>query len=86
MLSCKFELKFTWTKHCVLAATAVRNDNAQFNYIIFTIKNTKMYVPVFTLLVKDNLSKGFEKSMYWNKYKTKRENKSTENEYRYFLE
>ena len=79
-------MKLTWTKHCVLAATAVRNDNAQFNYIIFTIKNAKMYVPVFTLLVKDNLSKGFEKSMYWNKYKTKRENKSTENEYRYFLE
>ena len=73
-------------KHCVLAATAVQNDNAQFNYIIFTIKNTKMCVPVFTLLVKNNLSKGFEKSVYWNKYKTKRENKNSANELRYFLE
>ena len=73
-------------KHCVLAAAAVQNDNAKFNYIIFTIKNTKMYVPVFTLLVKNNLSKGFEKSVHWNIYKTKRENKNAANESRYFLE
>ena len=31
------------------------------------------------------LSKGFERSVYWNEYKTKSENKNTTNEYRYFL-
>ena len=31
------------------------------------------------------LAKGFEKSVYWNEYKTKSENKNTINEYRYFL-
>ena len=29
------------------------------------------------------LSKGFERSVYWNEYKTKIENKNTKNEYRY---
>ena len=45
-----------------------------------------------TLSERDNkklaklLSKEFERSVYWNKYKTKNENKSITNEYRYFLE
>ena len=50
---------------------------------IFTIKDRKLYVPVVTLSAKDNnklsklLSKGFERSVYWNEYKTKSENKNT---------
>ena len=61
------------------------------NNIIFTIKDTKLYVTVVTLSAKDNqtlsklLGKGFERSFYWNKYKTKSENKNTTNEYRFFL-
>ena len=50
---------------------------------IFTIKDRKLYVPVVTLSAKDNnklsklLTKGFERSVYWNEYKTKSENKNT---------
>ena len=57
--------------------------NVDSDNIIFTIKDTKLYVPVVTLSAKDNkkllkfLSKGFEKSVYWNKYKTKSENINT---------
>ena len=69
------------------------NDNADANSDnnIFTIKDTKLYVPVVTLTAKDNqklsnlLSKRFRRLVYWNEYKTKSENKITENEYRYFL-
>ena len=32
------------------------------------------------------LSKGFERSVYWNEYETKSENKNTTKKYRYFLE
>ena len=59
--------------------------------IIFTIKDTKLHVSVSTLSARDNkklsklLRKGFERSVYWNEYKTKSENKNTTNEYRYFL-
>ena len=51
----------------------------------------KLHVPVVTLSAKDNqklskmLSKGCERSIYWNERKTKSENKNTTNEYRYFL-
>ena len=48
------------------------DTNADSNNIIFTIKDTKLCFPVFTLSEKDNqnlsklLSNGFERLMYWN--------------------
>ena len=77
----KFKLK--WTMYCVLSAAGADTADANSNNIIFTIKDTKLYVPVATLSAKDNqkllqfLSKGFESSVYWNEYKTKSENKNT---------
>ena len=62
------------------------NDNvndSNDNNIIFAIKDTKLYAHVVTLSARDNhklsklLSKGFERSVYWRKYKTNRENKTT---------
>ena len=59
--------------------------------IILFLQDTKLYVHVVTLSVRDNqklsklLSKGFQRSAYWNEYKTKSENKNTTNEYRYFI-
>ena len=42
-----------WTNHCVLSAAAgADNDNAYFNNIGFTMKDTKLYILVVTLLDK----------------------------------
>ena len=94
LINCKVELKLRWSKRCILsvAGTDNANGNNGDNNIIFTTKDTKLYVPVVTLSTKDNqklsklLIKGFEWSVYWNEYKTKSENKNTTNEYTYFLE
>ena len=73
-------------------AAGADNNYANSNNIIFTIKDTKLYVSVVTLSAKDNqkllklLSKVLEKLVYWNEYKTKSENKNTANKYRCFLE
>ena len=77
-----------------MSAAGVDNVNGNYNdnNIIFTIKDAKLYVPVVTLLPRNNqklsklLSKGFERSVYWSEYKTKSETKNRTNEYRYFLE
>ena len=71
--------------HCVWSKND--NDNEDVN----KFNNIKLYVPVVTLLAKDNqklsilFSKGFKRLVYWNEYKTKSENKNIVNEYRYFL-
>ena len=67
------------------------NGNNDDNNIIFTIKDTELYVPVVTLSGKDNqklsklLRKGFERSVYWKEYKTKSNNKNMTNKFRYFV-
>ena len=71
----KVELKLKWTKYCVLSAAGGDNADANPN-ILFTIKDTKLYIPVLTLSARDNqisklLSKGFKRSVYWSKYKQK---------------
>ena len=77
LINCKVELKLERAKHCVLSAGSNDNDNDQSDNIIFDIKDTKLYVPVGTLSVKDNqklskvLTKRFERSVYWNQNKTK---------------
>ena len=58
---------------------------------LFLISKTQNYSSVVTLLARDNqklskfLSEGFERSVYWNEYTTKIENKNTTNEYRCFF-
>ena len=52
--NCKVELKLKLTKYCVLSAAGADNTNANPNNIIFTIKDTKLYVAVVTLSTKDN--------------------------------
>ena len=50
------------------------NDNGNGD-IIFTIKDTKLCVPVVTLSTRNSqkltklLSTGFKRSVYWNEYK-----------------
>ena len=92
MINCKVELQLKCTKYCVLSADNADNiNNTNSNNIIFTTKDTKLHVPVVTLSARDNkklsklLSKGFERSVYWNEYKTKSEHKNTTNECRYLL-
>ena len=71
LINCKVELKHKLTKYCVLSAADSDNTNANPNNIIFTIKDTKLSVPVVTLSAKENqkisklLSKVFERSFYW---------------------
>ena len=43
LISCKIELELKWAKYCILPAAAV-DDDAHSNNIIFTIKDTKLYI------------------------------------------
>ena len=51
---------------------------------VFIINDTKMYVPVVTLSKEDNKdfieqqNKGFQRSIYWNEYKTKEINENAD--------
>ena len=71
------ELNLKWTKYCVLIASGADNNDANSNNIFFTMKDTKLYDLVVTLLAKVNqnlsktLSNIFKKLVYSNEFKVK---------------
>ena len=66
-------------KSCILSSVA--NDSA------FKITDTKLYVPVVTLEIEDNvklsklLNEGFKRPIYWNEYKVIANKNYNANEY-----
>ena len=76
LINCKIKSNLTWKKECVLSTDA--------GDAVFIINDTKMYVPVVTLSKEDNKdfieqqNKGFQRSIYWNEYKTKEINENAD--------
>ena len=70
LINCKVELKVKFSNYCVLSAAGDDNADGNNDNIVFTIKDTKLYVSVVTLPARGNkklskiLSKGFERSVY----------------------
>ena len=62
LINCKIKLNLTWKKECVLSTGA--------GEAVFIINDTKLYLPVVT--------KGFQRSIYWNEYKTKEINENAD--------
>ena len=66
LINCKVKFSLNWIKKCVLTVA---------NTAIFNITDAKLYVPLVTLSAEDNvkllilLSKGFKRTVYWDKYK-----------------
>ena len=76
LINCTIKLNLTWKKECVLSTDA--------GDAVFIINDTKMYVQVVTLSKEDNKdfieqqNKGFQRSIYWNEYKTKEINENAD--------
>ena len=79
LINCEIKLDLTWKKECVLSTGT---GNA-----VFIINDTKLHVPVVTLSKKDNKefieqqNKKFQRSIYWNEYKTKEINENGQRKY-----
>ena len=77
LIKCKVELLLKWIENCVLTTAAIGADaNAtSADSPTFKITDAKHYISVVILSTEDNaklakqLSEGFKRSVYWNKYK-----------------
>ena len=69
LINCEIELILIWSRDCVIIYT-----NVDDQVPTFTITETKLYVPIFTLSTQDNskllpqLKSGFKRTISWNKY------------------
>ena len=71
LINCEVNLILTWSSTCVITNSAGAGT--------FAITDTKLYVPVVTLLTEDKskllqqLNSGFKRTVSWNKYLSKPE-------------
>ena len=78
-------MKLKWTEHRVSSVGGTDNADVNADNIIFSIKDTKLYILVVTLSAKENqklsklLSKWIERLVYWNECKANSENKNMKN-------
>ena len=91
MINCETELDLKWRKNCVISeiyktseVSADPNANLPNNLIqattttgaTFQINNAKLYVPVVTFSINDNIKssenikQGFKITISWNKYRS----------------
>ena len=66
LINCESNLILTWSGKCVIASAKPENQET-----IFSITDTKLYVPVVTLSIDDNakllqqLKSGFKRTINW---------------------
>ena len=77
-------LDLTSSENCAISSAAGKAK--------FAIGDTKLYVPVITLSKKDNikllkqLESGFKRTINWNKYQSKDENKEQRRDSNYLID
>ena len=91
MINCVIELDLSWSKECIISEISITprvagNPNTnlpvpavaaiQITGATFQIYNFKLYVPVVTLPINDNIKflenikQDFKRTIYWNKYRS----------------
>ena len=104
LINCEAFLTLTWSQNCVLTniathtARAAQGDNPAKPAInaptntTFQITDTKLYVPVVTLLTGNNkrllehLRTGFKRTIKWNKYRLEMTNQIKNNNLNYLID
>ena len=72
LINYEINLILTWSEDCMLISGGIDNHVPKF-----AITDTKLYIPVATLLTKENaklldqLKSGFKRTINWNKYLSK---------------
>ena len=71
LIKCEIDLDLSWSKNCVLS-----EEDGNLITVTFQINSTKVYVPVVTLLMNDNIKflenieQRFKRTISWNKYRS----------------
>ena len=97
LIDCELSLTLTWPENCVITylerreITNTRIDSSPTN-ATFKITDAKLYLPVVTLLTKDDnnllqqLKSGFRRTIKLNKYKSEMTNQTKTNYLDYLID
>ena len=99
LINCEVSLTLSWYERCVITTLEKRiipgsNPQRRGNSLLdasLEITDCKLYVPVVTLLVKedtdllDQLKSGFKRTIKWNKYVSQMSNQTKNNDLNYLI-
>ena len=102
LINCVVSSTLTWSVNCVLTSKATRDADPDANPAVaginnptsatFKITDTKLYVPVITLSIQDDiklleqLKTGFKRTVTWNKYRSEMSNQTKNNNLNYLID
>ena len=105
LINCQIELDLKWIINCVISeiSRTLRAVDPNANPVvyelvtattgaIFQINNARLYVPVFTLSVNDNINffgnikQGFKRKISWNKYRSEITTQSKDSNLDYLID
>ena len=84
LINCEISLDLTSSENCAISSATGKAK--------FAIADAKLYVPVITLSKEDNikllkqLESGFKRTINWNKYQSKDENKEQRRDFNYLID
>ena len=87
LVNCEIELDLSWAKDCVLS-----QHHNNITGAVFQINNLKLYVPVVTLSIIDNikflenLKQRFKRTISWNKYRSEITTEPKNNNLNYLID
>ena len=102
LINCEIFLTLTWSKNCVITSKSTREADPDADPPVvginnptnatFRIKDTKIYVPLLTLLSENDnklleqLKTGFKRTIKWNKYRSEMSNQTKNNNLNYLID
>ena len=102
LINCVVSSTLTWSVNCALTSKATRDADPDANPAVaginnptsatFKITDTKLYVPVITLSIQDDiklleqLKTGFKRTVTWNKYRSEMSNQTKNNNLNYLID
>ena len=102
LINCEVSLTLTWSENCVIRGTTTREAVPDADPAVaginnptdgtFTLKDTKLYVPVVTLSAENDnklleqLKTGFKRTIKWKKYRSEMSNQTKTNNLNYLID
>ena len=65
LINCEVNFDLNWSKNCVIVASNADQEK------LFSMTDTKFYVPAVPLSTQNNARSGFKRTINWKKYQSK---------------
>ena len=102
LINCEIKLYLSWLRYCIIFEISetsrtfgnppIQQMTTRTTSVTFRINNPKLYVPLVTLPINDNINflenmkQGFKRTISWKKYRSEIKTQTNSNNFDYFTD